>query len=68
MLVERKTPMRYKFGTETVLILEKVASATGSNVYRRIGLGSLGRRRNEDDAAPYEWTFDPMNLLTLTLI
>ncbi|KAK4555318.1 hypothetical protein LTR86_007615 [Recurvomyces mirabilis] len=67
LLIERKIPERHEVSAETFLVLDRVITASNSSVYRRIGLGSLGRGRDEDEAESFEWTFDLTNLLTLTL-
>ncbi len=64
LLLERKLTRGYELGGETFLVLETVRAQK----YRRVGIGSLGRRRIPNGLAEQEWRFDPNVRSRMTLL
>jgi hypothetical protein len=63
LLLQKKLTKGFELGGETFLILETVRAET----YRRVGIGSLGRRRTPNGLAEQEWKFDPSVRSRMTL-
>lgn len=64
LLLQRRPTEGYEFGGETFLVLENVMGTT----YRRIGIGSLGRRRTPSGPAEQDWKFNPTDRSRITLV
>lgn len=64
LLLQKQRTVGYELGGETFLVLKTV----GAQTYRRVGIGSLGRRRSLNGPAEQEWKFDSGVRSRITLV
>jgi hypothetical protein len=64
LLLQKNLLRGYELGGEIFLVLETV----GDQTYRRVGIGSLGRRRTPNGPAEQEWKFDSGDRSRMTLV
>jgi hypothetical protein len=68
LLLQRQTPIGSELSSETFLVLEEVKSNDSEWKWRRIGMGSLGRRRSREVSGELELIFDLDTCQTITLV
>jgi hypothetical protein len=68
LLLQRQTPSGFEFGGETFLILEALENVASESMWRRIGIGSLGRQRSQKGPGELTWVFELGECQTVTLM
>jgi hypothetical protein len=68
LLLQRQTPSGFEFGGETFLVLEALENVASESMWRRIGIGSLGRQRSQKGLGELTSVFELGECQTVTLM
>lgn len=68
LLLQRQAPLGFELGGETFLVLEPLENFVSESMWRRIGIGSLGRQRSRKGPGELAWLFDLHECQTVTLM